>query len=147
MPYSTPARNTPPVPTRRDLERQQERFISQLAGEHGQARTERRAYCPVKVTTVRVVDGETYAVEQFISGSFDTMAPTQFYDITFTRLSTGTRTVYGRVICQTRRSKKTGRATVRYNVASIGLNVKSWDELLDALAAHAAGVLNKGVQA
>jgi hypothetical protein len=145
MTNPTPARNTPL--TRRELERQQERFISELAREHGLARLENRAYCPVKPMALREIDGEMYAVEQFVSGSFDTMAPTQFYDITFTRLSTGTRKGYGRVICQTRRNKKTAKATVRYNVASIGLNMKSWDDLMDALALDAAGVLNKGVEA
>ncbi|THF87184.1 hypothetical protein E7T09_08490 [Deinococcus sp. KSM4-11] len=106
------------------------RFQSRMAFEALQARIEARPMLPLHPLQTFTHQGETYSVERLETGGFDTLSPTAKYSVTLIRHSDGQRAEFP-VIRKERRSKATGRATVRYN-APTG-NYSTWDDLLGAL--------------
>lgn len=117
-------------------ERNRVRFQGQMARETTQARLEQRPLVTLHPDATVSHHGEVYAIEWLESGGFDTLSPTARYEVTVTAHSTGCRVSYAPVIRKERRSKATGRATVRYH--SPAGNHSTRDDVQVALALLAA---------
>lgn len=110
-----------------------DRFMASLATAHTTARVQHRPFNPLEPQQVITHEGEDYAVEW--RGRQGT-SKTEPIDFSVTRRQTG-RAYEFALIRSERRSKTTGRATVRYSLTGQG----SWttlDETVAGLVALAA---------
>ncbi|WP_412027874.1 hypothetical protein [Deinococcus yunweiensis] len=103
----------PSAPYDHAAERARSRFHTAMTHEVIQARLEQRPLVPVRPDATLAWQGETYAV-QWHRIRFDSLSPTQIFEVVITRHSDGRRVEFGQVIRKQRRSKMTARATVRY---------------------------------